>query len=127
MTKIGVPVLIAVLAGIPFLLGKHFEFNSPGAFDSGGYVYSAKHILDGARIGVEEKTSAQLGTLLVNILGVAMFGFNETGPKLLQAIFQAGALVLMFIAMRRLFGTLPAARAGYRAVAAHRSRRDCGH
>jgi len=102
-------VVIAILAAIPFALGKHFEFNSPGAFDSGGYVYSAKHILDGARIGVEEKTSAQLGTLLVNILGVRLFGFNETGPKLLQAIFQAAALVLMFVAMRRLFGTLPAA------------------
>lgn len=102
-------VAIAILAVIPFALGKYFEFNSPGAFDSGGYVYSAQHILDGARIGVEEKTSAQLGTLLVNILGVRLFGFNETGPKLLQAIFQAVALLLMFVAMRRLFGTLPAA------------------
>lgn len=100
---------IAILVAIPFALGKHFEFNSPGAFDSGGYVYSAKHILDGARIGVEEKTSAQLGTLLVNILGVRLFGFNETGPKLLQTIFQAAALLLMFVAMRKLFGTLPAA------------------
>jgi hypothetical protein len=36
-------------------------------------------------------------------------GFNETGPKLLQAIFQAGALVIMFVAMRKLFGTLAAA------------------
>jgi len=102
-------VAVGILAAIPFAMGKHFEFNSPGAFDSGGYVYSAKHVLDGARIGVEEKTSAQLGTLLVNILGVRLFGFNETGPKLLQTIFQAAALVLMFIAMRRLFGTLPAA------------------
>ena len=102
-------IVIAILAAIPFALGKYFEFNSPGAFDSGGYVYSAKHILDGARIGVEEKTSAQLGTLLVNILGVRLFGFNETGPKLLQTIFQAAALVLMFVAMRKLFGTLPAA------------------
>ena len=109
ITKIAILAVIAILAAIPFTLGKYFEFNSPGAFDSGGYVYSAKHILDGARIGVEEKTSAQLGTLLVNLLGVRMFGFNETGPELLQAIFQAAALVLMFVAMRRLFGTLPAA------------------
>jgi hypothetical protein len=109
ITKIAVIAALAILAGIPFVLGKYFEFNSPGAFDSGGYVYSAEHILEGAEIGVEEKTSAQLGTLLVNMLGVWMFGFNETGPKLLQAIFQAAALVMMFVAMRRLFGTLPAA------------------
>jgi len=109
ITKIAILAAIVVLAAIPFLLGKYFEFNSPGAFDSGGYVYSAQHILDGAKIGVEEKTSAQLGTLLVNLLGVKLFGFSETGPKLLQAIFQAAALVLMFVAMRKLFGTLPAA------------------
>lgn len=109
IVSIGVLALIAILAGIPFALGKYFEFNSPCAFDGGGYAYSAKHILDGAKIGVEEKTSAQLGTLLVNLLGVRLFGFNDTGPKLLQTIIQAGALVLMFVAMGRLFGTLPAA------------------
>ncbi len=109
ITKVALFAAIAILAGIPFMLGKYFEFNSPGAFDSGGYVYSAQHILEGAEIGVEEKTSAQLGTLLVNMLGVWMFGFNETGPKLLQGIFQAAALVMMFVAMRKLFGTLPAA------------------
>jgi len=49
---------VVVLAGIPFALGKYFEFNSPGAFDSGAYSYSAAHILDGAEIGVEEKPSA---------------------------------------------------------------------
>jgi hypothetical protein len=60
-------------------------------------------------IGVDEKPSAQLGTLLVNMLGVRLFGFSETGPKLIQGILQAAALVLMFIALRKLFGTLPAA------------------
>ena len=94
---------------MPFCMGKYFEFNSPGAFDSGAYVYSAKHILDGAKIGVDEKPSAQMGTLLVNMLGVKLFGFNETGPKLIQTILQAGALVLMFLAMVKLFGILPAA------------------
>lgn len=109
ITKIAVFALIAILAAIPFALGKYFEFNSPCAFDGGGYVYSAKHILNGAKIGVEEITSAQHGTLLVNILGVWLFGFNDTGPKLLQAIFQAAALVMMFVATRKLFGALPAA------------------
>ncbi len=102
-------IIIAVLAAIPFCMGKYFEFNSPGAFDSGAYVYSAKHILDGAKIGVEEKPSAQMGTLLVNMLGVRLFGFSETGPKLIQTLLQAGALLLMFAAMVKLFGVLPAA------------------
>jgi hypothetical protein len=107
--KFVVFVIVAILAAIPFGLGKYFEFNSPGPFDSGAYVYSAKHIIDGAKIGVDEKPSAQLGTLLVNMLGVWLFGFNETGPKLIQGILLAVALVLMFIALRKLFGTLPAA------------------
>ncbi|MDT8300698.1 MAG: glycosyltransferase family 39 protein [Sedimentisphaerales bacterium] len=102
-------IIIATLAAIPFCMGKYFEFNSPSAFDSGAYVYSAKRILDGAKIGIDEKPSAQMGTLLVNMLGVKLFGFNDIGPKLIQAILQAAALVLMFIAMRKLFGTLPAA------------------
>lgn len=101
--------LIAVLAAIPFALGKYFEFNSPGAYDSGGYVYSAEKILRGARIGIDELPSAQMGTLLVNMLGVWVFGFSETGPKLMQGILQAAALVLMFVAMRKLFGILVAA------------------
>ena len=40
--------LVLVLAGIPFSLGKYFEFGTPGAFDSGSYVYSAARILSGA-------------------------------------------------------------------------------
>jgi len=102
-------IIIAILAAIPFCMGKYFEFNSPSAYDSGAYVYSAKRILDGAKIGIDEKPSAQMGTLLINMLGVKLFGFNDIGPKLIQAILQAAALVLMFITMRKLFGTLPAA------------------
>ena len=48
-------IVIAILAGIPFGLGKYIEFNSPGAFDSGGYVYSAKAVVDGAKIGVDTR------------------------------------------------------------------------
>ena len=102
-------IIITILAAIPFSMGKYFEFSSPDPFDSGAYIYSAKHILDGAKIGVEEKPSAQLGTLLVNILGVWLLGFNETGPTIIQTVLQAAALLLMFVAMRKLFGTLPAA------------------
>ncbi len=101
-------IIISVLAGIPFGMGKYFELNSFGPYDSGAYVYSAAHILDGAKIGVEEKPSAQLGTLLVNVLGVRLFGFSETGPKLIQMVLQAVALLLMFVTLRKLFGTLAA-------------------
>ena len=107
--KFVVLATIVILAAIPFVLGKYFEFNSPGPFDSGAYVYSAEKILRGATIGVDERPSAQMGTLLVNILGVWLCGFSETGPKLIQGLLQAAALILMFIALRKLFGTLPAA------------------
>lgn len=102
-------ILIAILAGIPFVLGRYFEFNFPDPYDSAANVYSAQHILNGAKIGVEENPSAALGTLLVNMLGVRLFGFSEFGPKLIQTVMQAVALVLMFVAMRRIFGKLPAA------------------
>ena len=107
--KIAVFVIVAILAAIPFSMGKYFEFNSPGPFDSGAYVYSAKRILDGAKLWIDEIPSAQPGTLLVNMLGVWLCGFNETGPKFMQMVLQIAALVLMFIAMRKLFGTLAAA------------------
>jgi 4-amino-4-deoxy-L-arabinose transferase-like glycosyltransferase len=102
-------IIIAILTAIPFAMGKYIEFNSPGAFDSGSYIYSAKHILDGARIGVDEKPSALPGTLLINILGVSISGFNETGTKSIQMLLQAAMLVFMFITMRKIFGTLAAA------------------
>ncbi|MCJ7728542.1 MAG: glycosyltransferase family 39 protein, partial [Sedimentisphaerales bacterium] len=107
--RFAVIAAVVVLAAIPLALGKYFELSYPDPFDSGANVYSAKHILEGARIGIEEKPSAALGTLLVNILGVWLFGFSEIGPKLIQGIFQAAALVFMFVAMRKLFGTLAAA------------------
>lgn len=101
-------VVIGILAAIPFSMGKYFEFSSPDAFDGGSYAYSAKHILSGARIGYEEKPSAQAGTLLVNMFGVAMTGFNETGAEILQTLLQAAALILMFVTVRRLYGTMAA-------------------
>ena len=112
--------VITLLAAIPFAMGKYIEFNSPDPFDSGGYVYSAQRAIDGARIGVDDKPSAQMGTLLVNILGVSLSGFNETGSKLIQAILQAAALVLMFVTMRKLFGT-PSAAVGVIVASAYLS------
>jgi hypothetical protein len=102
-------IAVAILAGIPFAFGKYFELNFPDPYDSAANVYSAKHILDGARLGVDEMPSCAMGTLVVNIIGVKIFGFNEAGPKLIQGIMQGAAFILMFAAMRRLFGTLAAA------------------
>lgn len=101
-------VTVVTLTTIPFVAGKYIELNRPGPGDSSAYVYSAQHILKGAKIGVDERPSAQAGTLLLNILGVGLFGFNEFGPKLIQMILQVFALVMMFIAMRRLFGNTAA-------------------
>ena len=97
-------VVLAVVTAIPFGFGKYFEFNTKGPYDSGAYVYSAKHILDGAKMGSEEKVSARMGTLLVNMLGVKLFGFSETGPKLIQMLCQIVALAFMFVALFRLWG-----------------------
>jgi len=102
-------IIITLLVATPFIMGKYCEFNYPDPYDSGAYVYSAKHILDGAQIGVDEKPSAKVGTLLINMLGVRIFGFNETGPILIQTILQAGALFLMFFTLLQLYGVLPAA------------------
>lgn len=101
-------ILLAVLAGVPFLLGKYIEFNTPGPYDSGSYVYSAYHILDGAQFGVEEVSSAQPGTLFVNFIGVWLCGFSETGPKLMQTFLQLTALILMFFAIRKMCSPLAA-------------------
>ena len=62
----------------------YIEFNSPGPFDSGAFVYSAKHLLEGARMYVDERPSARPGTLIANIIGVKLFGFNDNGPKIVQ-------------------------------------------
>ncbi len=109
LPKILLYLAIIILVALPFSLGKYIEFNSPGAYDSGGFVYSAEHVLRGAKLGVEEKPGARMGTLLLNMLGVAIFGFNETGPKLIQMLLQAAALVFMFITLRKFFGLLATA------------------
>lgn len=99
------PVLLCLMPAVFFFaFGKFLEFNQPGPFDSGAYVYSAKHLLEGARLGVDEIPSAEPGTLLVNVIGVYCFGFSDTGPKVVQMILQFGALAAMFIASRKLFG-----------------------
>lgn len=112
-TRIRRPVLIlliaVVIAAIPFFYGKYVEFSTNSAFDSGSYVYSAKCLVDGQKIGVDINPSARPATLLVNVIGVAIFGFSELGPKIIQMLMQLFAFALMFITLRRLYGDIPAA------------------
>lgn len=108
-TAFVVSVVIAlILGGIPFGLEKYIEFNSPGPFDSGAFVYSAQHLLQGAKLGVEEQSSARPGTLLANLIGVKLFGFNDIGPKVVQMALQLGALGFMFFVLRKVFGSVAA-------------------
>ena len=101
-------VITLVLGGIPFGLGKYIEFNTPGPFDSGAFVYSAQHLLQGAKLGTEEQSSARPNTLLANVVGVKLFGFSEFGPKLVQMALQLGALGFMFYVLRKVFGSIAA-------------------
>ncbi len=99
---------VLLLAGIPFCLGKYFEFNQPDPYDGGAYAYSAWHIYQGATIWDNEIISAQPATLLVNYIGVALFGFSEMGPEIIQMLLQLGALGLLFYTARRCFGKIAA-------------------
>ncbi len=101
-------LITAITAGVPFGLGKHIELNSPGPFDSGAFVYSAKHLLEGAQLNVDERSSARPGTLLCNVIGVKLFGFTDTGPKIVQMILQLAAGVFMFYTLRKIFGSVAA-------------------
>ncbi|MHC5088773.1 MAG: glycosyltransferase family 39 protein [Planctomycetota bacterium] len=101
-------IAVMLLGGIPFGVGKYIELNSPGPFDSGAYVYSAQRLLDGAQYGTEERSSARPGTLIANLIGVKLFGFSDTGPKIVQMVLQVAALIFMFITIRKVFGSVAA-------------------
>ncbi|MCK5272975.1 MAG: hypothetical protein KAJ52_10360, partial [Sedimentisphaerales bacterium] len=98
-----------ILAAIPFAYGKYLEFNTNGAFDGGLNVYSAQSIVNGRQLDVDVFPSARPATLLVNVVGVALFGYSEFGPKLIQMLMQLAGLGLMFYTLRKLYGNLPAA------------------
>jgi 4-amino-4-deoxy-L-arabinose transferase-like glycosyltransferase len=102
-------IVAAILAGIPFCYGKYFEFGTHGPFDGSLNVYSAKCLVNGQKVGTQLRLSARPATLLVNIIGVALFGFSESGPKLIQMLMQLAALALMFYTVRKVYGVWPAA------------------
>ncbi|NLW83431.1 MAG: glycosyltransferase family 39 protein [Phycisphaerae bacterium] len=97
-----------LIGGIPFAMGKYIELNSPDPFDGGAYAYSAQRLLTGARLWVDEISSAQPGTLLCNIFGVRLFGFSDAGPNIIQMLLQLGGLAMLFYTVRRLFGNIAA-------------------
>ena len=106
--QLAIIIVAAVLAAIPFCYGKYFEFGTKGPFDGSLNVYSAQCVVSGQKLGVEVWPSARPATLLVNVIGVALFGFSEIGPKLIQMLMQLTALVLMFYTLRKVYGPLPA-------------------
>ncbi len=104
-----IPALIAlIIAAIPFCYGKMYEFQTSDPFDSALNIYNSHELLMGKQIFKEINPSARPGTLLVNTLGVWLFGYSETGPKIIQTIMQIGALAMAFTCIRRLFGNIPA-------------------
>jgi len=104
------PFLLAlVIAAIPFAYGKYIEFNMHGAFDSGLNVYHAKCIVDGQKIGESVFPSARPATLLLNVIGVSLFGYSEFGPKCIQMLCQLAALIFMYFTLRKVYGPFPAA------------------
>jgi len=104
-------ILVVLLAAIPFGYGKYLEFNTNDPFDSGLNVYSAHCLVAGQKLNAEVIPSALPATLLINFVGVKLWGFSEFGPKLIQTLMQMLALGLMFYTLRKTYGTLAAGAA----------------
>ena len=103
------PGIIAfIIAMIPFCAGKYYEFNTKDAFDSALNVYHGHEVAIGKKIGTDFDPSAKSGTLLINTIGVMLFGYSEFGPKLIQAILQLTALGAAFACIRKLYGSTAA-------------------
>ncbi|MBI9017216.1 MAG: glycosyltransferase family 39 protein [Phycisphaerae bacterium] len=99
-------VLVVAIALIPFIIGKYLEFSQPDAYDGSLNIYSARQIqLDRH---YNSPISARPATLLVNYIGVSLFGYSETGPKIIQMLMQIAGLGMMFFVLRKLYGILPA-------------------
>ncbi|MBN2843797.1 MAG: glycosyltransferase family 39 protein [Sedimentisphaerales bacterium] len=102
-------LITLAIALIPFCIGKYYELNTNDPFDSALNIYHSHEMLQGKKPGTELNISAGAGTLLVNTIGVSVFGYSETGPKIIQAIMQASALALAFMAISKLYGNFAAA------------------
>ena len=106
--KLATVIVVIILAMIPFYYGKYIEFNSDDPYDGSLNIYTAQRIIDGQKISVDIFPSTRPATLLVNIVGVKLFGYSELGPKLIQMAMQLTAFILMFYTLRKVYGFLPA-------------------
>ncbi len=102
-------ILTLAIAAIPFSYGKYLELGTKDPYDSSFNVYQAKALLSGQKVDRDISISAQPATLMVNVIGVAIFGYSETGPKLMQLFMQLAALGLSYYTLRKFFGNWPAA------------------
>ena len=101
-------IITFILAAIPFSIGKYYEFNTDDPFDGALNIYHAHELCLGKHLGVDVFPSARPATLLVNFIGVKLFGYSEFGPKLIQTLMQITALGFAFACVRKLFGNIPA-------------------
>jgi hypothetical protein len=79
------------------------EFTNLGIFDGALNTYQAKNVINGAPL-----PKVRPNTLLVNVLGVTLFGYSETGAKIIQMVMQLAAMGLLFYMLSRLYGIIPA-------------------
>lgn len=107
--EVAAVLVVLVIAAIPFCYGKYLEFNTNDPFDGGLYAYSGQCVVNGQKVGVDVFPSARPATLLVNVIGVRLFGYSEFGSKVIQLLMQVCAIGLMYYTVRRLYGILPAA------------------
>ncbi len=104
-----VPAIITlVIAAIPFIIGKYYEFNTDDPFDGALNIFHAHELSLGKKLGVDIFPSAGAATLLVNFIGIKLFGYSEIGPIIIQSFMQIAALSCAFICIRKLFGNIPA-------------------
>ncbi len=101
-------IITIVIALLPFAYGKYYELNSKDAFDSALNIFHSNELLQGKKIFDEVRPAARPGTLLVNTIGVMIFGYSELGPKLIQMVMQIGALAMAFACIRKLYGNTAA-------------------
>ena len=74
--------IIALLTALPLSLNLYIEFTTPCPYDVGRNVYSVKHILAGAKIGVDEESRMLVGELMLHTLGVLLYSKGDIGPKI---------------------------------------------
>jgi len=102
-------ILITILVATPLFISRYFDFKNPCAFDAASYVYEAKQVLGGAKIGIDIEPIGAIGPLVFSMIGVLLYEHGDIGPKIVLTALQIIALFIMFVATRKLYGLLSAA------------------